>query len=388
MLRFAPIVVSLLLAGVACAQTPGFRLVGHALGTTSSGVTGLTRDGTIATGYSWLLPPGPLVNPGFTYTVGGGRYDWGLEPGMPASTSPTGINSNGTVIVGSWAQSWATPGRPYRRVGNGPIQDLGLLAGEERGFATGVSGDGAIVVGAAEHSQLTNAYGEAFRWTASGGMQGLGYLRPNGVYSRANGISRDGSTIVGMSDDGPFGTEEAYRWTAATGMQLLPNLPGAPFIEAEAHAVNEDGSIAVGRSSSPNGLTHAVRWTPAGVEDIALLMANTNSVAYAVSDSAGVVAGAYQELSGTLAFVWTSGTGMVDFRDFLGSHGILVPAAYRLEELFAVSGDGLTFGGRARNLTTNQPEGFIATIPSPGTVVIVLGGAAWACRRRRAAGID
>ncbi len=383
MLRLAAITLPLLLTGVAGAQTPGFRLVGHAPGTSSSVVLCLSQDGSVAGGHS---ASGSLLSPGFTYTASGGRFDWGLEPRLPPTTSTNALSSTGAVMAGQM-YGLQQPLRAFRRIGAGPLENLGVLPGEERSFASGTSGDGTVVVGTTEHSPSFNAYGQAFRWTASGGMQGLGYLRPNGVYSRANGISRDGGTIVGLSDDGPFGTEEAYRWTAGTGMQALPNLPGALVIESSANAVNLDGTIIVGtaKSATAGAYTHAVRWVNGEVEDLGVLGAYLTSYAYAVSDDGSVVAGS---AAGWVAFVWSPSTGMISLTDHLQSYGITPPAGYRLERVNAVSGDGRTFGGLAINLATNAPEGFVATIPAPGGGIALLGGAAWASRRRRAAGIE
>src|SRR5262245_21824195 len=67
-------------------------------------------------------------------------------------------------------------------------------------YAQGVSADGKTVVGYSNNSQ---GYPEAFRWTAATGMQGLGTL-PGGLFSRASAVSADGSTIVGQSDGGAF----------------------------------------------------------------------------------------------------------------------------------------------------------------------------------------
>ena len=63
---------------------------------------------------------------------------------------------------------------------------------------------------------------------------------------------------------------------------------------------------------------------------------------------------------------------MKDLSSYLLMHGVATPANYRLEYVYAISGDGLNFGGLVRNLTTNIREGFVATIPSPGAAVALL----------------
>lgn len=209
-------------SGAAHAQSPGFWLTGYAPGILSgSHATGLTPDGLIACG-------GSSSGPGFTWTRESGRYDFGLEPGMPGTTAAYGISSNGGVLAGAmYPVSTPLQSRAYRRVGSGPLVDLGVLPGTTRSYARGISGDGSTVVGACEFSQSTGLFGQAFRWTAQGGMQGLGYTRPGGTMSRAQAISRDGSTIVGYSQsDGFGGPVEGFVWREGAGIQALPNVPG------------------------------------------------------------------------------------------------------------------------------------------------------------------
>lgn len=89
-------------------------------------------------------------------------------------------------------------------------------------------------------------------------FQGLGFL-PGGMFdgSTANGISADGSVVVGRSRN----DEEAFRWTQATGMVGLGTLPGGAF-SSFALGVSADGSVVVGTTSGSN-FGQAFRWTQA-----------------------------------------------------------------------------------------------------------------------------
>src|SRR5262245_238648 len=124
--------------------------------------------------------------------------------------------------------------------------------------ANGVSADGSVVVGDADY--LINR--EAFRWTSAGGMVGLGDLPGGDFYSNANAVSADGSVIVGNSSSASG--LEAFRWTSGGGMVGLGYLPG--WVESSAYGASADGSVIVGNtsfsSSSLNG--QAFRWTSAG----------------------------------------------------------------------------------------------------------------------------
>src|SRR5262249_20178086 len=88
---------------------------------------------------------------------------------------------------------------------------LGFLPGGSTSLAFAVSADGTVVVG-----QAISAMGpEAFRWTATSGIEGIGDL-PGGEFSSiAFGASGDGTVIVGQGRSGP--ALEAFRWTQANG---------------------------------------------------------------------------------------------------------------------------------------------------------------------------
>ena len=118
----------------------------------------------------------------------------------------------------------------------------------------------------------------------------LTLLRERGRYSRPNGVSADGAVVVGSveSDVG------AFRWTAAGGIVGIG--PG------EAFAASADGSVVVGTAGD-----RAFRWTQAeGQVDLGVIAGDTHSSAYGVSADGSVVGGE----SGNIATRWTSATGM------------------------------------------------------------------------------
>ncbi len=371
------------IATAAAAQTPGFWLVGMPAGSQSGGVSGLSQDGTVAVGSNFN--PGADRVVGFRWSVAQGRHDFGNEPGMPAWTGVSGCSNDGSVVVGRMYEAFVHPSSAYRLVGNGLPQSLGT-GGASASEAFGVSGDGSTVVG---WTHGNNGFGQAFRWTQGGGLQGLGFLRPNGTRSQAEAISRDGSTIVGYGQaGGPFNTYEAFRWTDSGGMEHLAAVPGSLYPDTYAHAASADGSIVVGLGhAGPNGNSRAVLWELGGAESLGTLTGNLRSAAYAISDDGAVVGGsAYDGVSGTRAFVWTREIGMSSLTEYLLSHGIQIPSGFRPENVRAISGDGLTFAGYGLNLTTNLREGFVATIPAPASAMILLLAPALSLRQRRTLG--
>ena len=74
---------------------------------------------------------------------------------------------------------------------------LGDLAGGSiESGASGVSGDGSVVVG---YGSSASGY-EAFLWTSGSGMVGLGDLPGGSTESSAYGVSGDGSVVVGVPE--------------------------------------------------------------------------------------------------------------------------------------------------------------------------------------------
>ncbi len=147
------------------------------------------------------------------------------------------------------------------------------------GHASGVNADGSVVVGFAS---TTSAEGttsaEAFRWTASTGMIGLGLL-PSAAFnfSAATATNSDGSVVVGYGSNSASVTSgyyEAFRWTAATGMDGFWFLPGGKYSVAQ--STNSDCSIVVGFGVNSANNDEAFRWTAAtGMVDLGFYRAPT-----------------------------------------------------------------------------------------------------------------
>lgn len=354
-------------AAAAAGQTPGFHLIGHAPGTNIGWTTSLSQDGAVAAGYNFAGTGTAAV--GFRWTAAGGRQDL-TGAGVPGLVSVFGVNSTGSVRVGMM-RDLPDAYHAFRETGGGLV-DLGVLPNNESSRANGISGDGSIVVGQCEVGPSgNNTFGVAFRWTQSTGMQALPHLRPGGSLTQARAISRDGSTIVGLSQTGGiFGPIEAFSWTQGGGMVPLPGLPGAPFSRGEANAVNADGSVIVGSAPDENGFTRAVKWTSAGVESLGTLPGEFSLRAMAVSDDGQVIGGS-TGLDG-YAFVWTPSTGMIWLSDHLASSGVVVPPEWRLRYVHSISGDGLTFAGEAVS-DAGVRQGFVATVPAPAGGMVVLG---------------
>lgn len=225
-----------------------------------------------------------------------------------------------------------------------------------RSEATGVSADGSVVVGVGSSGDpvLFSTRLEAFRWTAVGGMVALGDLPGGKFSSRANGVSADGSVVVGNSISGPG--REAFRWTATEGMVGLGDLPGGGvggiFFRSDAFGVSADGLVVVGFGTSDLG-REAFRWTDGGgmvaLGDLPKGFGSLQSIAHGVSGDGSVVVGCGRCFGDDHeGFRWTADGGMV------GLGNLELPEGSFKITPTAVSADGLVVVGDTRQSNTRE----------------------------------
>lgn len=295
---------------------------------------------------------------------------------VPVSGTCTGVSGDGATIVGwysyfgfSWNTSSGFHGIPTT--------------------AYGASSTGAVVVGG------SNANNEsAYYWTLTGGVRAI-------TGATAQACSGDGRTITGWLQNPPH----AFRWTAFSGSQSIGVLPGNGN-RSWAFGMNDDGSVIVGGGERADYSQEAFRWTSAsGMESLGDLpggqvksvaydvSANglfavgqgtnaggqravlwswpagpvdlggfTGGVAYGVSRYGNVIVGK-SSVDGE-AFLWTPGLGMVSLRDFLVLHGVPGLTDWQLTEARGVSDDGTVIVGTGRN-QVNEQRVWRATIVNP-----------------------
>ena len=246
--------------------------------------------------------------------------------------------------------------------------------------AYGISADGSVLAGYAGSSPNN----EAFRWTAAGGMVGLGDLPGGNVSSYAYAVSADGATVVGASSSTLSTSQwvEAFRWTTLGGMQGLGMLPGG-MPESLAFAASGDGSVIAGRSGG-----RAFRWTAAtGMLDLGGVVGGTGSGEASGINAAGtVIVGRGGTSAGTEAFRWEAATGAVGLGD--------LPGGTYFSSANGVSDDGDVIVGYA-NYNLGVSDAFLWT-PTLGMVNLqdhlvalgVTGLSGWSLRRAEAVSDD
>jgi probable HAF family extracellular repeat protein len=291
---------------------------------------------------------------------------------------PTDSSADATIWAGSSGDQ-IQPGtgqEAFRYTAEAGAVGLGFLPGGGPGSpgflagysgATGISADGGVVVGySASANSLDQPWQggplqndafsgyEAFVWTESTGVIGLGDL-PGGYFdSQANAVSADGRVVVGSGATAQG--SEAFRWSSESGMVglgfLKTDAPGSWAL-----AASRDGSIIVGnsiveRDSAPDP---------------------GHGLGPIVTDHFG-------------AFIWDPAHGMRNLQSVLESDYGLDLSGWQLTSAVDISDDGRVIAGNGIN-PQGQQEAWVVhlhAIPEPATVVmIVLGFGVTLLARRR-----
>ncbi len=240
--------------------TPSTGLVGLGFlpgGTRSSGA-GVSADGSILVGQGFTSTG---LNEAFRWTEAGGMQGLGgLIQGQASfafDISPDGSRVVGAANTGvrTEAAYWAT-GSGWTSIGKlpGGLDGIGALA-------TDASTDGSVIVGMSSSTLVPYSF-EPFRWTESGGMQGLGLLQGDHNLATVTGVSGDGVTVVGIS--GPYSgvNRKPFIWDGTNGMRELRvvlesdyGLDLTGWSLTEVLEMSQDGSTFVGYGTNPQGIT-------------------------------------------------------------------------------------------------------------------------------------
>jgi probable HAF family extracellular repeat protein len=183
-------------------------------------------------------------------------------------------------------------------------------------------------------------------------------------YSRAFGLSGDGSVIVGSSSS-PQSNFQAYRWTAGVTTSI-GDLTGGT-VSSTAYAISDDGSVIVGESQSTLGKQAFMRTGSAAMVGLGdLPLGAFSSSARGISPDnktiVGVGATTISGVAANVAFRWTAATGM---------KALALPApvpdyTFSGSQADAVSSNGdviVGYSGKSRPMVDPNGHTTIVTIP-------------------------
>ncbi len=310
------------------------------------------RPASMSPDGQWIT--GVDFNGGFRWSSGSGfqaiAMGFNGTPDIALGGTPvaaTLVNGNGDEEAGLWTPMGVTL-----------LGGIGGQSGTSISSVYGASSDGSAVVGL---GWVNAGQAHAFKWTQSTGMVDLLSQNPTRS-SRANGISGDGSLVVGWDED-ITGYRRAAIWPGGVPTWLSANA-------GESWAANKDGSVVVGID---NG--NCFRWTLAGgLVDLGKLpnsLGGDDATGLSVSDDGNTIVGTNgNAFFGTpfRAFIWRPGAGMVVIEDLLVALGAANAAGTGLSQASEVSADGKTIAVISGQIFLAPFKGWVATLPDVATV--------------------
>ena len=243
-----------------------------------------------------------------------------LKNDNSGSSSASAISANGRTVVGSRDSGGSDSRAVVWSGGNWATKtDLGTLRADNSGWAVAkaISDDGSIVVGAAAGY---NPRSNAVVWSGSGWSTktdlNLPHFEPSTRDSEANGVSGDGSVVVGLAytkfnDDKHAVVWSGSNWASQTDLGTL-KADNSGF--SSAYATNRDGSVVVGSATDGND-QRATVWSGSNwgtKTDLGTLRSDNlgSSIAVATNRDGSVVVGTADSNDNNVgrATVW-SGSG-------------------------------------------------------------------------------
>ena len=214
--------------------------------------TAVNADGSIVIGISSAL--GTLGTAVF-WDAAGAVHSLGVFPAANPVSLASGISEDGTIIIGGSMTDGGL--RAFRWTAATGMVNLGVWGSVvTQSQAAGISGDGSTIVGSGGNPPLT--YVQGFRWTSANGYRQISnWSGAQTTRLEAKTASRDGRVIAGygVSNNG----YEAFVYTPTDGLVGLGDLPGGPF-ESYARGMSADGSVIVGFGTTASGY-EAFYWT-------------------------------------------------------------------------------------------------------------------------------
>jgi uncharacterized membrane protein len=266
-------------------------------------------------------------------------------PNQGGAASATGINQNGNAIVGSATVDASLGGvvaALWPAVIN-PTAYGGLTIGDPSS-ADGVSADGITIVGTSDN--------RAVYWkTTDPSAQPIAIDPGTYTFNEAYGVSSDGNVIVGQSSMGP--TIVAFRWAAGMWKALSPVSSGA---QSSAHGVSDDGQVTVGNSGD-----QAVRWQGTTAPTLLGIQGTANAASSTGSIIVGVIGNTSSGSSSAL--IWDATNGARSLSDILTALGATL-AGINLAEATDVSDDGSVIVGWGT--TASGEAGWLVNLAGTG----------------------
>jgi hypothetical protein len=180
---------------------------------------GVSRDGTVVSGYTWGEVSNGVYVQYAVYWVNGTEQ---IVPAPPDDSHPTLMTANAVSGDGSTLLVEDTTGsNPSKvetyvyKIATQTFTSVGYLGtATQQTYGAALNYDGSIAAG---YSNLDNGDNDGFRWTEKSGLQDLGVPQQGTFYVEPTCMSDDGTVIFGRYTVG--GGWVGFRYTASNGFQ-------------------------------------------------------------------------------------------------------------------------------------------------------------------------
>ncbi len=221
------------------------------------------------------------------------------------------------------------------------------------------------------------------RWTVGGELTTYPIPSTHSSICYIYGVN-DRGDMIGTAGSLNSGIRFGHVWHADGTVLRLTAPPQATYPDTEARAISADSSRVFGFVGIGNQI--ALTYWNADNRPTVLGFVPVMGLGDVQScNEAGTLVMGQGErrnptgLSDT--WVWSEGQGFFELSDWLRRNGVNVPAGISMEA-HAMSSDGLTFSGYARDANRTN-FAFVATVPSSGTLALLCVAGLCAGRRRR-----
>lgn len=254
-----------------------------------------------------------------------------------------GVSSDGRYIVGYVMPENSSLMQGVLWTDASKLTYLTPLAAGTDYYANGISADGSIIVGTASDK---NNNEHAVYWDrVANTIHDLGsFSHSSSQYSNAIAANRDGSVIVGSSTNFA-GVTQGFRWTTKAGMVELQSLGGT----SQATGVSDTGRI-IGYSTNAKNEGRAVYWDNNKIRDLGTLRADNSgsSSAQAISATGKVIVGAADDDIQRTGFIWKEDAGMYSVNEWL-KYAHVQANSMSVKSVNAISADSETIAGQLTN---------------------------------------
>jgi probable HAF family extracellular repeat protein len=211
--------------------------------------------------------------------------------------------------------------------------------------ATGMSGDGSVIVGITKSKRsLFNPAGAIFVWRRSGVEKPLGSLR-NSV-ANAWAVSSDGTVIVGDYFTQGW-RSHAFRWSESGGIDVIGS---QDWINTSARGVSANGLVVVGTFLDSSKARHVFRWTPeTAADDLGTFGASGAQASGVSADGATIVGNRFDLQGNPRAIKWNATEGVTElgaFGDASDASGISSDGSIIVGQYFTAKHDGKSTGSQ------------------------------------------